>query len=121
MRWTPIAPPFGVGMGYVLRAGLTMYDLMSGTLSIRRHRKLPAGRVSKMMPCLRTEGLTNAFLYYDGQTDDTRLTLTVVRTAAEQTFDRADVREITAAGHDNVTVSGETRICWIIVDPPSSR
>jgi glycerol-3-phosphate dehydrogenase len=81
---TPIAPPFGVGMGYLLRAGLTMYDLMSGRLSIRRHRKLPAGRVSKMMPCLRTEGLTNAFLYYDGQTDDTRLTLTVLRTAAER-------------------------------------
>lgn len=80
---TPIAPPFGVGMGYVLRAGLTMYDLMSGRLSIRRHRKLPAGRVSRMLPCLRTEGLTNAFLYYDGQTDDTRLTLTVLRTAAE--------------------------------------
>jgi glycerol-3-phosphate dehydrogenase len=80
---TPIVPPFGVGMGYLLRAGLTMYDLMSGRLSIRRHRKLPAGRVPKMLPCLRTEGLTNAFLYYDGQTDDTRLTLTVLRTAAE--------------------------------------
>jgi glycerol-3-phosphate dehydrogenase len=92
---TPIAPPFGVGMGYVLRAGLTMYDLMSGRLSIRRHRKLPAERVSKMMPCLRTGDLTNAFLYYDGQTDDTRLTLTVICTAAERGAMPANYAEVT--------------------------
>ena len=92
---TPIVPPYGIGMGYLLRAGLTMYDLMSGRLSIRRHRKLPAERVSKMMPCLRTDGLTNAFLYYDGQTDDTRLTLTVLRTAAERGAMAVNYAELT--------------------------
>src|SRR5436190_11368529 len=27
---TPIVPPFGIGMGYLLRAGLLLYDIMAG-------------------------------------------------------------------------------------------
>src|SRR5258706_7119704 len=29
---TPIVPPFGIGMGNLLRAGLTLYDVLDGTL-----------------------------------------------------------------------------------------
>src|SRR4051812_4566059 len=37
---TPIVPPFGIGMGYLLRAGLLLYDILSGRLGVRRHRHL---------------------------------------------------------------------------------
>ena len=81
---TPIAPPGGIGMSALLRAGLTLYDLMAGELAIQRHRHIGARRALELAPVLKAEGLRDAFLYYDGQTDDTRLTLTVLRTAAKR-------------------------------------
>lgn len=78
----PFRPPFGFGTGYLLRAGLLMYDLMSGGLGIRRHRCLSKRTVSLLAPCLKTAGLDDAFIYYDAQTEDSRLTVTVIRTAA---------------------------------------
>jgi glycerol-3-phosphate dehydrogenase len=81
---TPIAPPGGIGMSALLRAGLTLYDLMAGGLAIQRHRHIGARRALELAPALKAEGLRDAFLYYDGQTDDTRLTLTVLRTAAKR-------------------------------------
>lgn len=79
---TPIVPPFGIGMSYMLQSGLLMYDLMSGRLGVRRHRRLGTRNALKLVPCLKTDGLKDAFIYYDAQTDDTRLTSTVIRTAA---------------------------------------
>ena len=81
---TPIAPPGGIGMSALLRAGLTLYDLMAGGLAIQRHCHIGARRALELAPVLKAEGLRDAFLYYDGQTDDTRLTLTVLRTAAKR-------------------------------------
>lgn len=79
----PIRPPFGLGMGLLLRAGLLAYDLMSGRLGIKRHRRISRDAARRMFPCLKTDKLDDAFLYYDAQTDDSRLTATVIRTAAQ--------------------------------------
>ncbi len=77
----PVRPPFGIGLGLLLRAGLLTYDLMSGRLGIKRHRRISKRVVRRLSPCLETNGLEDAFIYYDGQTDDSRLTTTVIRTA----------------------------------------
>lgn len=79
----PIRPPFGLGMGLLLRAGLLAYDLMSGRLGIKRHRRISKGTAGRLFPCLNTDKLEDAFIYYDAQTDDSRLTATVIRTAAQ--------------------------------------
>jgi glycerol-3-phosphate dehydrogenase len=81
---TPIVPPGGVGMGLLLRAGLILYDVMSGRLAIGRHEHIGAAKALELAPALKADGLKDAFIYYDGQTDDTRLTLTVLRTAARR-------------------------------------
>lgn len=78
----PVRPPFGIGMGLLLRAGLVVYDLMSGRLGIHRHRRISKSAALRLSPCLNVDKLVDAFIYYDGQTDDSRLTATVVRTAA---------------------------------------
>jgi glycerol-3-phosphate dehydrogenase len=91
---TPIVPPGGVGMSALLRAGLALYDLMSGRLAIQRHRRLGARRALELAPALKSEGLRDAFIYYDGQTDDTRLTLTVLRTAAKRGARLANYAEV---------------------------
>ena len=36
------------------------------------------------MPTLRTPNVAAAYIYYDAQTDDARLTLTIARTAASR-------------------------------------
>nr|MDQ5824607.1 glycerol-3-phosphate dehydrogenase/oxidase [Chloroflexota bacterium] len=79
----PIRPPFGLGMGLLLRAGLLAYDLLSGRLGIKRHRRIGKSTVGHLFPCLNPDKLEDAFIYYDAQTDDSRLTATVIRTAAQ--------------------------------------
>lgn len=81
---TPIVPPFGIGMSYVLMAGLLAYDILAGKLGLGRFKRLGAQRGLELAPCLNEDGLKDAFLYYDGQSDDTLLTSTVLRTAAEK-------------------------------------
>jgi len=72
--WLVPLVPVGV------RAGLVAYDLLSREANLR-HRVLPKGEVAELVPDLRTDGLRAAFLYWDGQTDDARLTHAVLATA----------------------------------------
>jgi glycerol-3-phosphate dehydrogenase len=81
---TPIVPPGGIGMSYLLRAGLLMYDTFAGKLGIGHHEHIGIDKTLQLAPSLKAEGLKDGFVYYDGQTDDTRLTMTVLRTAAKK-------------------------------------
>lgn len=69
----PLAP-LGV------RLGLAAYDRFSRDPRLR-HRVLSPQEVAQLVPDLRTESLQAAFLYWDGQTDDVRLTHAVLATA----------------------------------------
>ncbi|MBF6589692.1 MAG: glycerol-3-phosphate dehydrogenase/oxidase [Ktedonobacterales bacterium] len=78
----PVAPPGGIGLGAILNTGLTLYDMLAGKENIGSHRRLSRQEVTARAPCLVPEGLKSGFIYYDARTDDTRLTLAVLRTAA---------------------------------------
>ncbi len=69
----PLAP-LGV------RVGLWAYDLFSVNPRLR-HRVLSRDEVGRLVPDLQTQGLRTAFLYWDGRTDDVRLTHAVLATA----------------------------------------
>lgn len=79
----PFVPPGGIGLSWIMQAGLALYDVMSGRLGIKMHRRISTKNALTLAPCLKTEGLNSSFIYYDGQTDDTLLTMTVLRTAAQ--------------------------------------
>src|SRR5690348_5502123 len=49
---TPISPPGGIGMSYVIQAGLLMYDLLAGRLGVGRHKRLGTARAVRMVPCI---------------------------------------------------------------------
>lgn len=98
---TPIVPPGGIGMGYVLRMGLMTYDTLAGRLGVGKHRHISTERARRILPCLRPEGLIDAFIYYDAQTDDTRLTDTVIRTAADHGARIANYSEVIAFDQDD--------------------
>ena len=84
--------PLGLRLPGPLRAalplgmslGLWTYDVLAGRRGARRHRRLDTAAATALVPALRVDGLRRAFLYYDGLTDDARLTLTVLRTAAKR-------------------------------------
>jgi len=61
---------------------LWLYDLTGGWRVGKVHRRISRADALGHLPTLRTDALVDAFLYYDAQTDDARLTLAVARTAA---------------------------------------
>ncbi len=65
-----------------LGGALWMYDLTGGVRIGRRHRRISADDALAHMPTLDRSRLTSAYVYFDAQADDARLTLAIVRTAA---------------------------------------
>jgi glycerol-3-phosphate dehydrogenase len=64
--------------------GLTMYDLLGASADGGFHRHLSVEDSLAAVPGLRRKGLRGAFLYHDGQEDDARYAISVVRTARAQ-------------------------------------
>jgi glycerol-3-phosphate dehydrogenase len=64
------------------RLGLTLYDLLAGKSNLQRSRRLDLRSLRRQFPGLRSVGLSGGACYFDGQMDDARLCLEVVRTAA---------------------------------------
>ncbi len=79
----PVRPKTDFGLDIVLDIGLWMYDLMAGRLNIGRHKRVSKEETLRRAPKLRQTGLKKALLYYDAQTNDAQLTVTVLRTAAQ--------------------------------------
>ena len=65
-----------------MNLGLWLYDRLAGRMVLVRHRSVSVAEALHLFPHLRRDGLSRASLYYDAQTDDARLTLAVLRTAA---------------------------------------
>jgi glycerol-3-phosphate dehydrogenase len=67
----------------LLNAGLTVYDLFSGSPLKRRHRMLNAQKLLEVEPHLNPSGLVGGGWYYDFLTDDARFTLDTLKGAWE--------------------------------------
>ena len=67
----------------LFRVVLFGYDIVGGAAIVGRHKRLTAAEALAQMPTLKPEGLHSALLYFDARTDDARLTLAIVRTAAD--------------------------------------
>lgn len=78
-----------------LRAGLTLYDILSPRGSLPRHRFLGRDRLAALEPGVSTEGLKEAALYWDAQVElPERLVIDALRAAQEA---GAEVRNHVAA------------------------
>ncbi|MFC4455064.1 glycerol-3-phosphate dehydrogenase/oxidase [Deinococcus sonorensis] len=66
------APFYGIG--------LKLYDLLAGRLNLQASRYVSAAEALQHTPTLKREGLRGGILYYDGQFDDSRLAITLLRT-----------------------------------------
>ncbi|TYO99297.1 glycerol-3-phosphate dehydrogenase [Geothermobacter ehrlichii] len=60
---------------WMIRAGLTLYDLLALGQNARRHQLCAPGELAEAEPCLKQEGLVGAARYWDCRMDDARLCL----------------------------------------------
>lgn len=79
-----IVPFYKRWEGLYYYAGLKAYDWLSGKWSLGRSKWLSAGTVTERLPNIEQNGLKGGILYTDGQFDDSRLCIDLVRTIVEQ-------------------------------------
>lgn len=78
-----IVPCYSLWQKIFYGAGLKIYDLLAGKYSLGKSQILSKAETLARLPTARPEGLAGGILYYDGQFDDTRLLIDLVRTADE--------------------------------------
>ena len=61
--------------------GLRLYDALSGKYSLGRSSFLSSSSVIKHLPGVRKKGLKGGIMYYDGQFDDSRMAISLAKTA----------------------------------------
>lgn len=65
-------------------AGLKLYDLLAGKLSLGASHRLTRAEVLKQIPTINPHRLVGGICYLDGQFDDARLAVNLAQTIAEQ-------------------------------------
>ena len=102
----PIAPPFGVGLGFILDAGLWVYDVLAGKENVGEHRRLSREQTIERASSLIPDGIKTGYIYYDARTDDTRLTIAVLRTAVAHGALVANYAEAIRFAHEGERITG---------------
>ncbi|MEA2647418.1 MAG: glycerol-3-phosphate dehydrogenase, partial [Chloroflexota bacterium] len=94
-----------------LKAGLIIYDLLASDGGYPRHRRISVDEARRMAPALKRTDIRGAWHFFDGQTDDTRLTLRILEQAAQRGARLANYAAVTSsrAGEHGWTVSVEDR------------
>ncbi|HSH78162.1 MAG TPA: glycerol-3-phosphate dehydrogenase/oxidase, partial [Herpetosiphonaceae bacterium] len=64
-------------------AGLMLYSLMAGSLGLGFSRLIGRTQALRLAPTLEPSGLRGGVVYYDGQFDDARLAMTLMRTVQD--------------------------------------
>jgi glycerol-3-phosphate dehydrogenase len=90
----------------VLGTALWMYDLTGGWRIGKRHHKISVDTARAHMPTLDTARLAGAYLYYDAQADDARLTLAIAQSAADHGAALANYTALTGLMKDGDRVRG---------------
>lgn len=87
--------------------GLKMYDLFAGRgYRIGASTVLSRAETLRRLPGLNPEGLRGSVMYYDGQFDDSRLNVALIRTAVQHGAVALNHAEVTALLHEDGRVSG---------------
>ncbi len=87
-------------------AGLKLYDALAGKLSLGKSRILSRDRTIELLPNVETKNLKGGILYLDGQFDDARLAVAILRTLLDQGGYAANYVEVVALTKDGDKVNG---------------
>ncbi len=78
-----VIPVYSYWDKFFYGAGLKSYNLLSGKYGFGKSEILSVEETIERLPNIKKDGLYGGILYFDGQFDDTRLLINLVRTAAE--------------------------------------
>jgi glycerol-3-phosphate dehydrogenase len=87
-------------------AGLIAYDRLAGDLSLGSSQLLNESEAHRHAPGLRQQNLRGGVLYYDGQFDDARLAITLLRTLQELAGVALNYAPITGLKKSNGRITG---------------
>lgn len=101
-----VIPCYRAWEKYFYGAGMKLYDALSGEYSIGRSQLLSFAETIERLPSIAREGLSGGVLYRDGQFDDARFLVDLIRTArshgaAVLNYARVDSLDRGAAGRLN--------------------
>ena len=91
---------------YYYTIGLTMYDLLSGKLSLGRSMPISKNETVRRLPTINQKGLRGGVIYHDGQFDDSRLSVNLVQTIIENGGVAVNYAEVTGLIKDGEKVAG---------------
>ena len=104
-----INPKIARALGWAL----WLYDVTGGARIGKLHKRISKEQALEHMPTMPADILAGAYLYYDAQADDARLTLTIARTAAEHGAVVANRAGVTGLRKDT---SGRVRGATVVAD-----
>lgn len=86
--------------------GLIAYDVLAGSLGLGRSLPMSARAVKKELPGLKRSGLRGGIVYHDGQFDDSRLGITLLKTAQDHGADCLNYFRVESFLKTNDKISG---------------
>lgn len=100
-----IVPCYSLWQKFFYGTGLKIYNLLSGKYGFGKSRILSKQATIETLPNIKRENLRGGVLYFDGQFDDVRLLIDLVKTAVEQgaaVLNYARVFQITKNDDDKI-------------------
>ncbi len=100
-----IVPCYSFWQKLFYGVGLKIYDLLSGADGFGKSKILSKTETLHRLPNVKSANLRGGVIYFDGQFDDTRLLIDLVKTAAEQgaaTLNYAQVFQFTKTANNKI-------------------
>ncbi|MFP8489834.1 glycerol-3-phosphate dehydrogenase/oxidase [Gracilimonas sp. Q87] len=79
-----IVPSYEWWNGPFYGVGMKVYDALAGKLGINKSKNLSKEKTLEKIPTLEPEGLRGGVIYYDGQFDDSRLSINLAQTMHDE-------------------------------------
>lgn len=87
-------------------SGLKLYDILSGKMRLGKSRLLFKNETKQKLPIVNDKGLKGGVLYFDGQFNDARMAVMLVKTAVNNGATAINHMEVTGLIKENGVVSG---------------
>jgi glycerol-3-phosphate dehydrogenase len=101
-----VVPTYDWWEGPFYGAGLKLYDMLAGRMGLGPSRFLSRDETLEIIPTLEPEGLRGGVMYHDGQFDDARLAVTLLRTLLDLGGAALNYMPVTSLLKENGLVRG---------------
>lgn len=106
-----VVPSYRWWEGPFYGVGLKLYDALAGRLNLKPSRFLSHDEVVARIPNVHLDGLRGGVEYFDGQFDDARMAVSLLRTALQQGATAANAVRVTGLVKQGGRVRGAEALC----------